>query len=87
MQRFKALNGQKNMKYFLALLLLPFFSCNKDKIDACSKVEIYLLESYQPVAGKCQLKASAITLENEPMVTNDEIITYSDDELMYTVRP
>lgn len=85
MQRFKALNGQQNMRYFLALLLLPLFTCNKDKIDAGSKVEIYLLESYELVAGKCQVNASTITLKNEPLVANDEIITYSNDDHTYTV--
>ena len=73
------------MRHFVFILLIPLFCCTKDKARANAKIEMYLLKSYQMVSSKCQVDASTVTLENAPLVSNDEIITYSDTQHSYNL--
>lgn len=62
--------------YILAISLLCF-SCKKDTGKTASTVEIYLLKNYQMMAGKCQIDPVASTLQDAPIIKNQEILKYS----------
>lgn len=53
-----------------------FFSCDKKIIDGKEKVEIYLLRSHNTVGFKCEVDPSTAVLENDPIISNDDIIRY-----------
>ena len=52
-------------------------SCRKDNVKAGENVEIYLLQTYQPIAGKCQVDPSRSSLEDDATITNADILQYS----------
>ena len=65
----------------LVLSLLAIFiitnSCNKKNIAGGNSVEIYSLKTVQFVPNKCQVDASRSTIEDIPLVTNQDIIEYA----------
>lgn len=73
------------MRYFLVFfaLLLLNSSCNKDKVKAGDKVELYLLKTFQPVSGKCEVDSSQSTLQDTPLIGNDDILQYSRADYEY----
>ena len=73
------------MRHFVFVLLIPLFCCTKDKARANDKIEMYLLKSYHMVSGICQVDASTVILKDAPLVSNDEIISYSDKEHSYNL--
>jgi hypothetical protein len=73
------------MKYILALLVAATAfstSCKKNNENG-KEVEIYLLKSYQPVVGKCQVDAATAVLQEIPVVRNDDIVAYSKKEYTF----
>lgn len=74
------------MKKLLPLLafLLIIFSCKKDKqkrnYTGTDKVEFYLLETAKTVVNKCAVDGAQSTLENSPLITNDDIVGYDTRE-------
>ena len=62
---------------FLFVICLCLLSCKKDDGTAGNKVELYLLESYETVAGKCEINASRSVLQSTAIVKNDDVIAYS----------
>ena len=75
------------MLRFISILIVSiiFLSCKKDKAGTQKKIEFILLKSYQFLPGKCQVDASTVIHEDTPLVSNDEIITYSDKEHSYNL--
>lgn len=75
------------MKHFYIILViaLTLFACKKDRASAGKDVEIYLLKSFQLVAGKCQVDASTVVLQDQPLVTNSDILVYSQADYEYTL--
>ncbi|HUR12277.1 MAG TPA: hypothetical protein VM012_12955 [Flavitalea sp.] len=71
--------------FSIALLLVLALSCTKTKsrVDAGSSIEIYLLQSVIPVPAKCQISSG--TLRPEPLVANDDIIEYNENDHEYRV--
>ena len=62
---------------FILVLTACCLSCKKDKIKAGGTVEIYLLKTYQTVAGKCQIDTSASILQDTATIKNQDILEYS----------
>lgn len=62
---------------FILVLTACCLSCKKDKIKAGGTVEIYLLKTYQTVAGKCQIDTSVSILQDTATIKNQDILEYS----------
>ena len=64
-----------------ALLMISIIafcsSCKKENGKAGENVEIYLLQTYQPIAGKCQVDPSRSSLDDGATITNADILQYS----------
>src|SRR5688500_12346566 len=60
-------------------VLLAGLACEKATVKAPGDqlVEIYALEYYQRVQNKCQVDASTAVLKANPVIHNDEILSYS----------
>jgi hypothetical protein len=73
------------MRSFISILIiaLSLAACKKDKPTDIKQVEIYLLESYQLVPGKCQVDVSSASLKNSALVNNDDILWYSGKDHEY----
>jgi hypothetical protein len=73
------------MRRFIVTLIiaLSLAACKKDKPTDIKQVEIYLLESYQLVPGKCQVDVSSASLKNSALVTNEDILWYSKRDYEY----
>ena len=73
----------------LLLLILTItticFSCKKDHIGAGEAVEIYLLETYQLIAGKCQVNPSAYSLQDAALIKNQDILKYTQSSYEFTL--
>lgn len=65
------------------IIAISLAACKKDKATAIKQVEIYLLESYQLVPGKCQVDVSSARLKNSALVANDDILSYSGRDHEY----
>lgn len=69
------------MKLIPILLILNITvicgSCKKERVNGGETVEIYLLKTSQTVPGKCQIDASASSIQDTPEITNDDILEYS----------
>ena len=67
------------MKSLLVIIsaALLFLACKKDSTPAGEKAEIYLLNSYRFIPLKCQVDASTAVLEITPIITNEDILSYS----------
>jgi hypothetical protein len=72
-------------KLFFILAFAGVISGCKKNPAAESKIEFYLLESFTNIDGKCQVNPSGVVLKSLPLVTNDEIISYSQSAYTYTV--
>ena len=70
--------------YVLTLATLSF-SCSKNKVNTGESVEIYLLEKYQTVAGKCQIDPSVSVLQNTATIKNQDILEYSTANHKFTL--
>lgn len=62
--------------FILALFSAITFSCKKDTV-AGDPVEIYVLQNYSMVPGKCMVNPFSAVLESDPTVKNEDIIEYS----------
>jgi hypothetical protein len=87
MQRFLCLNCHytvimQRLIYILTLTIL-FFSCKKVKVDAGETVEIYLLKSYQTLAGKCQIDPSLSEIQDAAFIKNQDILGYSKTDYQF----
>lgn len=69
----------------ILIVCLFSFSCKKDNIKAGQTVEIYLLKSFQTVAGKCQVDASASALQDTATIRNQDILEYSQTDYQFTL--
>ena len=71
----------------LALIILTMaavcLSCKKDNPGAGEKVEIYLLKTFQPISGKCQVDPMASVLQDSPTIKNEDILEYSESEYKF----
>ena len=68
---------------FIIFFFVLMAACNKGSADNKKEIEFYLLESYQLVAGKCQVNPSTAILQNVPFVSNNEIRQYNKDQFEY----
>ncbi len=72
------------MKYVILLVSISVFSFScKKNASAGEEVEIYLLKTYQPVTGKCQVDAATAILQDAPAIRNDDIVAYSKSEYTF----
>ena len=73
------------MRRFVSILViaLSLAACKKDKATDIKQIEIYLLESYQLVHGKCQVDVLSASLKNSALVANDDILWYSGRDYEY----
>ena len=61
---------------FLLIIITTFcLSYKKDNVKAGESVEIYLLKSYQLVAGKCKIGPTAV-LQDFAIIKNQDILEY-----------
>jgi hypothetical protein len=66
--------------YLLAITSL-LHSCKKANRPANGgEVELYLLQSSQMLPSRCEVNSATAVLQNKPLVTNDDILEYSDDD-------
>ena len=70
---------------FILAITATCVSCKKNKVAAGKDVEIYLLKTYQPVAGKCQVDAATAVLEDLPAMRNEDIFSYSKTSYQFTL--
>ena len=63
--------------FFLVAIIISCLSCKKDKSQAGQIVEVYLLKTYQPVSGKCQVNPSTSVLGTTAIIKNEDILEYS----------
>jgi hypothetical protein len=70
---------------FILTIAAICFSCRKDNISAGETVEIYLLKTYQTMAGKCQINPSASTLQDIATINNQDILEYSQNSYEFTL--
>lgn len=47
-----------------------FFSCKKNRVNAGSKVEIYLLEIFELFSDRCEVNPVGAALRSSPLVMN-----------------
>jgi hypothetical protein len=67
----------------LIAVVALFFSCKKSNEQG--DVEIYVLKSYQMVAGKCQIDGANASLNDNAIVANDDIVSYSKMDYSFTL--
>lgn len=70
---------------FILTLTIVCFSCKKDNIPG-QTVEIYLLENYQFITGKCQIDPDAVTLQDTAIVKNQDILEYDKANYQYSLN-
>lgn len=70
---------------FVFILAVIHLSCKKDNGQPGEKLEIYLLKSYQLVAGKCQVAPNSAVMQNTSIVKNEDIIEYVKAEYQFTL--
>jgi hypothetical protein len=61
------------------------FACSKDNTSPGEKLEIYLLKSYQLVAGKCQVDGISAVLQDTAVVKNEDIIKYYKADYQFAI--
>lgn len=72
------------LKIFFILTATMFcFSCKKDNNQEGKTVEIFLLKTFKTIAGKCQVDPSASSLQNEPAISNDDIVAYYKNDFQF----
>jgi hypothetical protein len=69
-------NAFMKSAFFLVTVMAMFLSCKKENVKPGEVVEIYLLKTFQKVAGKCQVDASQAVLQDTPTIKNQDILAY-----------
>lgn len=64
---------------------MQLFACKKGRVQEGSEVELYLLQSFQQVSGKCQVNPSSAVLQSVPLVSSNDILKYHQSEHVYTL--
>ncbi len=66
------------MRFPIALFVfLLFTGCKKDEeVAGGERIEIYKLEAYNLVQGKCQVAPNGIALDDNPVIANNDILEY-----------
>jgi hypothetical protein len=70
--------------FYILTITTIFSSCKKENAKAGENVEIYLLKTFKTITGKCQVDPSTAVLERTPIVTNQDIVEYS--QTAYTFK-
>jgi hypothetical protein len=68
--------------FFLTIAILCL-SCKKDDVKGGDSVEVYLLGTAQRVTGKCQIDPLLSVLEDTPVIRNQDIVEYSQNEYQF----
>src|SRR5918993_1255147 len=71
------------------LILITFttlilFACKKNTAER-RDVELYPLETFQLVTGKCQVDAGSAILEGAPLLHNEDFLEYRRDDYEFTL--
>jgi hypothetical protein len=64
---------------FIIFISLALTSCKKNTAER-GDVELYLLETFQLVPGKCKVDAGSATLKDTPLLTNRDFLEYRTDD-------
>jgi hypothetical protein len=78
---------------FALVSFLFFLACkNNDSVETGiigseSSVAIYKLKSYDMIMNKCAINPQTAVLEDSPVIGNDDIISYSEKDYVYTISP
>jgi hypothetical protein len=56
-------------------------------IGSESSIAIYRLKSYDMITDKCAINPQTAVLEDSPVIGNDDIISYSEKDYVYTISP
>jgi hypothetical protein len=77
------------MRPLLIMLTVAVFnlSCSSDQVSTGEKVEIYLLKSFQTVAGKCQIDPDLSVLQDTALVADQEILAYATSTYKFRLAP
>ena len=76
-----------NRNFILLIILVAGLSCKKSGTTGSANdlVEIYALKSFQLVSQKCQVDPATAVLQDEPVISNDEIISYSRGNYLFSL--
>ncbi|RYY24005.1 MAG: hypothetical protein EOO04_13600 [Chitinophagaceae bacterium] len=77
----------KTITGFCLILIFTVTACNKNSGKKGIGVEIYQLENYQMVAGKCQVEMNGFTFSENPIVSNEDIFSYDQRQHQFAVKP
>ena len=69
---------------FIIFISLALPGCKKNTAER-RDVELYLLESFQLVTGKCQVDAGSATLEGTPLLHNEDFLEYRRNDYEFTL--
>ena len=71
----------------MLIILVSGLSCKKSRTPGSGNdlVEIYALKSYQLVQQKCQVDPATAVLQDVPVISNDEIISYSRGNYLFAL--
>ena len=74
---------------FFTLLVINLSSCKKNENNlqqSGDKIEIYLLQDFAMIKGKCKIDNSTIILKSNELISNDDILHYklSDHTMLLT---
>jgi hypothetical protein len=72
-------------QYRVGLVTVMFLLVGCKKHNSEGQVEMYVLKSYQLVAGRCQIDGAASTLDNNPFVSNSDIISYNKADYRFSL--
>jgi hypothetical protein len=72
-------------RFLIVLLLFTGLSCKKaaDQKSGGGLVEIYALETFSLISQKCQVDPSMAVLQANPVISNNEIISYSPTDYLF----
>jgi len=51
------------------------------------QVAVYVLAAYQPVANRCEVNATTARLSGQPLIGNNDIISYEPATARFTLQP
>lgn len=77
-------DAMQRLLFILLFVTGICFSCRKSSERAGEVVEIYLLKTFQTVFPKCQVDASLSTIQDIPVIKNQDILEYS--KLLYQFK-
>ena len=74
-------------RLLLLLVLVAGLYCKKSRTAGSGNdlVEIYALKSFQLVPQKCQVDPATAVLQDVPVISNDEILTYSRGNHLFSL--